>query len=74
MRLFTKKRMRATLTAIRDKLCQRRHEPVPIVGKWLQRVLDGYFAYYAVSTNLLQLNGLRSEVYREWLHALLRRS
>jgi hypothetical protein len=39
-----KKRMRATLTAIRGKLYQRRHEPVPIVGKWLQRVLNGYFA------------------------------
>ena len=31
VRLTAKKRMRATLTAIRDKLYQRRHEPVPIV-------------------------------------------
>jgi hypothetical protein len=30
---------------------------VPIVGKWLQRVLKGYFAYHAVPTNLLRLNG-----------------
>jgi hypothetical protein len=66
--------MRATLTAIRDKLYQRRHEPVPIVGKWLQRVLNGYFAYHAVPTNLLRLNGFRSEVCRAWRHALLRRS
>ena len=39
IRLTAKKRMRATLTAIRDKLYQRRHEPVPIIGKWLHRVL-----------------------------------
>jgi hypothetical protein len=74
VRLTAKKRMRATLTAIRDKLYQRRHEPVPIIGKWLQRVLNGYFAYHAVPTNLLRLNGFRSEVCRAWRHALLRRS
>ena len=74
VRLTAKKRMRATLTAIREKLYQRRHEPVPIVGKWLQRVLNGYFAYHAVPTNLLRLNGFRSEVCRAWRHALLRRS
>ena len=49
-------------------------EPVPIVGGWLQRVLNGYFAYHAVPTNLLRLNGFRSEVCRAWRHALLRRS
>src|SRR6185369_3307611 len=74
VRLTAKKRMRATLTAIRDKLYQRRHEPVPIVGVWLQRVLNGYFAYHAVPTNLLRLDGFRDEVCRAWRHALLRRS
>ena len=74
VRLTAKKRMRATMTAIRDKLYQRRHEPVPIVGAWLQRVLNGYFVYHAVPTNLLRLNGFRSEVCRAWRHALLRRS
>src|SRR6516164_1038780 len=74
VRLTAKKRMRATLTAIRDKLYQRRHEPVPVVGGWLQRVLNGYFAYHAVPTNLLRLNGFRDEVCRAWRHALWRRS
>lgn len=62
MRLTAKKRMRATLTAIRDKLYQRRHEPVPVVGAWLQRVPNGYFAYHAVPTNLMRLGGFRDEV------------
>jgi RNA-directed DNA polymerase len=74
VRLTAKKRMRATLTAIRAKLYQRRHEPVPTVGSWLQRVLNGYFAYHAVPTNLLRLDGFRKEVCRAWRHALLRRS
>lgn len=74
VRLTAKKRMRATLTVIRDKLYQRRHESVPVVGAWLQRVLNGYFAYHAVPTNLLRLDGFRKEVCRAWRHALLRRS
>lgn len=74
VRVTAKKRMRATLTAIREKLYQRRHEPVPMVGAWLQRVLNGYFAYHSVPTNLLRLDGFRSEVCRAWRHALLRRS
>jgi hypothetical protein len=39
-----------------------------------QRVLNGYFAYHAVPTNLWRLNGFRTEVCRAWRHALLRRS
>jgi group II intron reverse transcriptase/maturase len=74
VRLTAKKRMRATLTAIRVKLYQRRHEPVPMVGSWLQRVLNGYFTYHAVPTNLLRLDGFRDQVCRAWRHALLRRS
>lgn len=73
VRLTALKRMRATLAAIREKLYQRRHEPVPVVGAWLQRVLQGYFAYYAVPTNLFRLSGFRTEVCRAWRHALLRR-
>ena len=74
VRLTAKTRMRATLTVIREKLYQRRHEPVPVMGTWLQRVLNGYFQYHAVPTNLLRLDGFRSEVCRAWRHALLRRS
>ena len=73
-RVTAKKRMRATLTAIRGNLYRRRHEPVPVIGTWLQRVLRGYFAYHAVPTNLERLDGFRSEVCRAWRHSLLRRS
>jgi group II intron reverse transcriptase/maturase len=74
IRLTSKKRMRATLTGIRDALCRRRHEPVPVIGAWLTRVLSGYFEYHAVPTNRKRLEGFRTEVCRAWRHALLRRS
>jgi len=66
IRLTVKKRMRATLAAIRETLLGRRHEPVPILGAWIHRVVEGYFRYFAVPTNLYQLEGFRSEVCRAW--------
>jgi RNA-directed DNA polymerase len=74
IRLTIKKRMRATLAAIRQSLMRRRHEPVPVVGRWVQRVVSGYLNYHAVPGNLHRLNGFRSEVCRSWRHALMRRS
>ena len=74
VRLTIKKRMRATLAAIRATLVRRRHEPVPVVGRWLRRVVNGYFNYHAVPGNKRRLSGFLSEVCRSWRHALLRRS
>lgn len=74
IRLTVKKRMRATLDAIRTKLMSRRHEPVAVIGSWLRRVVQGYFNYHAVPGNLVRLSGFCDEVCRAWRHALLRRS
>jgi RNA-directed DNA polymerase len=74
IRLTVKKRMRATLSAIRQTLLRRRHEPIAEIGRWLTRVVQGYFNYYAVSGNLYRLRSFRSEVCRTWRHALLQRS
>lgn len=74
VRLTAKKRMRTTLLSLRQTLLRRRHEPIAAVGKWLSRVVQGYFNYHAVPSNLKRLEGFRSEVCRAWRHALLRRS
>jgi group II intron reverse transcriptase/maturase len=74
VRVTIKKRMRATLAAIRAKLLRRRHEPVAVIGRWLGRVVQGYFNYHAVPGNMRRLSGFRSEVCRAWRFALLRRS
>ncbi|HEX6094659.1 MAG TPA: hypothetical protein VFZ07_14970 [Dongiaceae bacterium] len=72
MRLTSSKRMRATLNAIRQTLKRRKHEPIPVIGKWLRRVIRGYFNYHAVLGNSWR-STFRKEVGRAWLHALRRR-
>lgn len=74
LRLTVKKRMRATLQSIGAELNRRRHEPIRVQGQWLNRVVNGYFNYYAVPGNLSRLNGFRDAVCRLWRQALRRRS
>ena len=73
-RLTSAKRMRTTLKALRESLMRRRHAPIPAVGAWLRRVVQGYLNYHAVPGNLKRLGMFRAEVCRAWLHALRRRS
>ena len=73
-RLTIKKRLRATLAAVKQALLRRRHEPIPLVGAWLRSVATGYYRYHAVPGNLRALTAFRREVARAWLHALRRRS
>ena len=72
-RLTSAKRMRARLKAIRQALNRRMHEPIPVVGRWLRRVVQGYFTYHAVPGNVDRLDSFRKEVARAWLHVLRRR-
>lgn len=74
LRLTIKKRLRATLAAIREKLKRKRHESIGQVGAWLTKVIRGYFNYHAVPDNLKRLAGFRYEVCRAWLEQLRRRS
>ncbi len=73
MRLTSSKRIRATLKALRQTLNRRKHEPIPVIGKWLRRVVQGYFNYHAVPGNSWRLSTFRKEVARAWMHALRRR-
>ncbi len=68
------KRMRAKLKEIRATLMRGRHLPIPVLGRWLRRVVQGYFNYHAVPGNTVSLNAFRKQVTRHWLHALRRRS
>ena len=73
VRRTSKKRMAATLKALRRMLMRMRHAPVPMQGAWLRRVLQGYFNYHAIRTNLRRLRSFRTQVERAWMHALRRR-
>jgi len=67
-------RMRARLQAVKAELRRRRHLPITEQGRWLGQVVRGYFAYYAVPTNVHALSSFRRQVTRTWHRALKRRS
>lgn len=74
IRRTIKKRMTETLRELRVALMKRRHLTIPEQGAWLRRFLRGYFAYYAVYTNLRLLWKFRKQVNKTWLKTLRRRS
>ena len=73
-RITIAKRLRAKLKALNEQLKQRRHEPIPVQGRWLASVLRGHMAYYAVPGNTNAVSAFRYQVSRLWLKALRRRS
>jgi hypothetical protein len=66
--------MKAKLLEIREELRERRHVPIPEVGRWLAQVVTGYFAYHAVPTNSPTLHAFRYHVVILWHRQLCRRS
>jgi RNA-directed DNA polymerase len=73
-RITIQKRMRAKLREVNDQLKRRRHEPVPVLGKWLRSVVQGHLAYYAVPGNTDAVAAFRTQATRHWYKALRRRS
>jgi RNA-directed DNA polymerase len=67
-------RLRAKLKVIREECLKRRHQPIVEQGKWLRSVVQGYFNYHAVPTNIRALTAFRDQVTHHWKHALERRS
>jgi hypothetical protein len=67
-------RMSAKLREIKEALRERRHVPIPEVGRWLAQVVAGYFAYHAVPTNSPALSAFRYHVAVLWHRQLCRRS
>jgi RNA-directed DNA polymerase len=68
------RRMRSKLQQLKEQLRVRRHDRVPLTGKWLKSVVQGYFNYHAVPGNIDPLTGFRERVSRYWRRSLLRRS
>ena len=68
------KRMRAKLLLLKQELRRKMHEPVGVVGKWLKRVVEGYYRYHAVPGNIAALGQFRDRLCRLWRQVLRRRS
>src|SRR6266545_967156 len=73
-RVTSKKKTRAKLRAVKTEMRRRMHHPIPEQGRWLARVLQGHYNYYAVPDNSEALRGFREAVIRLWRKALARRS
>jgi RNA-directed DNA polymerase len=66
--------MRSKLRELKAEMRRRRHLPLPDQGRWLGRVLQGHFNYYAVPDNSEALRAFRNRVIRHWRRSLSRRS
>ena len=73
-RTSMRKRLRAKLQQVKQELHRRRHESVADVGRWLQRVVQGWYNYHAVPCNWSRLEQFRSQVIWLWGRSLRRRS
>jgi RNA-directed DNA polymerase len=73
-RITATKRMAAKLKVIKTELQRRKHHRSAEVGKWLRKVLTGYYQYHAVPGNSTQLYLFRRRVCRLWRNVLIRRS
>jgi len=67
-------RMRAKLKMIKEEMWRRMHQPIPVQGKWLCNVVNGYFNYHAVPTNAHALYVFRHHITDLWRRTLRRRS
>ena len=68
------KRMRTTLQRIKQQLITMRHAPLRVTGRWLGRVVRGWYNYYAVPGNTRRLKQFADAVSKLWLRQIRRRS
>ena len=68
------KRMRAGLAKVKELLRRRRHWEIGSIGRWLSRVIHGWYGYYAIPGNMIRLQQFRDEIVKAWLAELRRRS
>jgi group II intron reverse transcriptase/maturase len=73
-RVTSKKTMRSKLKAVKIEMRRRMHLPIPEQGRWLARVLQGHYNYYAVPDNSEAMRAFRRRVIHHWRAALKRRS
>ena len=73
-RRTSRRRMHNKLSEIKIELRQNMHLPLVAQGAWLRRVVNGYFAYHAVPTNVQPLRSFRQRIRELWIRALRRRS
>jgi group II intron reverse transcriptase/maturase len=74
LRQTMRKRLTAKLAAMKQWLRKHLHDPVPLVGAHLERVIRGHVQYYGVPRNGPALRAFIKGLARLWYMALRRRS
>lgn len=67
-------RMRNKLGEVKVELRKRMHHAIPEIGKWLRQVVNGYYQYHAVPSNIRRMSAFRHYVGELWRRTLRRRS
>jgi group II intron reverse transcriptase/maturase len=73
-RVTDRKRMAGKLRELKVEIKRRRHQPIPVQGRWLGSVIAGHLNYYAVPGNTDAVMQFRTQATRHWCKALRRRS
>ena len=74
LRHTIRERLRDKLRQVKETLRRMMHLPIPEQGLYLRRVLNGYFNYFAVPTNIRAINSFYWHILCYWQHGLRRRS
>ena len=69
-----KKRIRAKLQSVKERLAQIRSKRLREQAKWLRSVVIGWMNYHAIPGNREALDTFRTEVIRSWMRSLRHRS
>jgi RNA-directed DNA polymerase len=66
--------LKAKIKEVKEELRRRMHASIKEQGEWLNSVLRGHYAYFAVPTNSRALSAFRYHVVIRWMKSLRRRS
>lgn len=69
-----RKRLKAKAREVKEELRRHMHAPIDEQGRWLNSVLRGHYAYFAVPTNSAALSAFRHHLIVRWIRRLRRRS
>lgn len=74
MRKTRRERLQAKLQEVKAELRRHVHASIDEQGRWLGSVIRGFFAYFAVPTNVTALSAFKARVKVLWIRRLRRRS
>ncbi len=69
-----REKLKAKIKVVKEELRRHTHASIEEQGEWLNSVLRGHIAYFAVPTNSAALSAFRHHIIVRWIRCLRRRS